>query len=136
MNEAVKENPDNLFIRIERFKGFTWLPSHYATADVGFNDVPILLDQIDNFVFDQIISDFEIWNNFVQYNPYQPNEQRLKVFLKQMVYCHAGDKYYAIGQNENARIMMEQAEKLGTDLFYGIYAYSWLVKNGYKDTKK
>lgn len=136
MNEAVEKEPDNLFLRIERFKAFTWLPSHYKTAQIGFNDVPILITQIDNFIFDQIKNDFEIWDSFLQYNPYQPDEQRLKVFLKQMVLCHAGDKYYALGDNENARIMMEQAEKLGTDLYYGIYAYSWLERNGYKDTKK
>ncbi len=135
MNDAVTKNPHSIFIRLEHFKGLTWLPSHYKTAELGFRDMPILLEQIDFLDFESLKTEFDLWDAFMQFKPYKPNEQWLKVFLKQMIYCHAGDKYYAMGNNESARIMMEEAEKLGTDLFYGIYASSWLVQHGYKDTK-
>ncbi len=132
INEAVSENPGNIFIRLERFRDYSVLPSIFHPDDIIFKDLNILIKQIDELHYNDVYEQFKLWDAFVQFNPFNPDEEWMKVFFKQMVFCIAGDKYFAMGDMENARIMMEEAEKLGTDLFYGIYAYSWLDKYGYK----
>lgn len=132
VNEAVSENPANIFIRLERFRDYSVMPSIFHPDDIVFKDLDILIKQIDELNYNDVYEQFKLWDAFVQFNPFNPDEEWMKVFFKQMVFCIAGDKYFAMGDKENARIMMEEAEKLGTDLFYGIYAYSWLDKYGYK----
>lgn len=125
-DEAVMLEPDNIFVRLERYKDNMYLPIFMKRSEEGIKDIPILIHMIETAKKDDLMRGFLLWDSFNQYSPKDPDDARIRVFLMQIVYYFAGDMYARKGEMSSARSYMEKCSTLGFDMAFGIRAYSWL----------